>query len=134
LCDETAAFPDEFLHAMDTRQLKACCGRFRGATPKALGPPWNVLIYCVGGRQFAYFKLSEPEKWRFSLRASPERFLELTGIAGIKPARYMARFRWVTIVDVRSVPAEYLKELVAWSYDKALGSLSRVRQAQALAR
>ena len=117
---------------MDTRALRAYCARFPGATSRALDPPYNILLYEVGGRQFAYFKLSEPEKWRFSLRTTPERFLELTGIPGIKPARYMARFHWVTIVDVRSVPADYLKELVAWSYDRALGSLSIARQRKAL--
>jgi predicted DNA-binding protein (MmcQ/YjbR family) len=42
--------------------------------------------------------------------------------------RYMGRYHWVTIVDVRSVPAEYLGELVEWSYQKALGSLSRTRR------
>lgn len=117
---------------MDIRQLKTYCARFPGATSRELGPPWNVLMYSIGGKQFAYFKLSEPEMWRFSFRASPERFLELTGIPGIKPARYMGRFRWVTIVDVRSVPAGYLKELVTWSYDKALASLSKVKQARVL--
>jgi predicted DNA-binding protein (MmcQ/YjbR family) len=40
----------------------------------------------------------------------------------------MGRYHWVTIVDVRSVPAEYLGELVEWSYQKALGSLSRTRR------
>jgi len=30
------------------------------------------------------------------------------------------------------VPAGYLRELVAWSYDKALGSLSIARQLKAL--
>jgi len=117
---------------MQTRALKAYCARFPGATSRALDPPYNILLYEVGGRQFAYFKLSEPEKWRFSFRATPDRFLELTGMPGIKPARYMARFHWVTVVDVRSVPAGYLRELVAWSYDKALGSLSIARQLKAL--
>jgi len=117
---------------MDMRALKAYCARFPGATARTLDPPYNVLIYAIGGKQFAYFKLSEPEKWRFSFRATPERFLELTGVAGIKPARYMSRFHWVTVVDVRSVPADYLRELVAWSYDKALSSLSIARQLNAL--
>ena len=117
---------------MDTRALKSYCARFPGATERTLEPPYNILLYEVGGRQFAYFKLSEPEKWRFSFRATPDRFLELTGMPGIKPARYMARFHWVTVVDVRSVPAGYLRELVAWSYDKALGSLSIARQLKAL--
>ena len=47
---------------------------------------------------------------------------------GIKPARYMARFHWVTVVDVRSVPSAYLKELVDWSYRRALASLSKAKQ------
>jgi predicted DNA-binding protein (MmcQ/YjbR family) len=40
----------------------------------------------------------------------------------------MARFHWVTIVDVRSVPTGYLKELVAWSYDRALSALPLSRR------
>jgi predicted DNA-binding protein (MmcQ/YjbR family) len=113
---------------VDTAQLKAYCGRFPGATAKVLGPPGNILLYSIGDKQFAYFKLSEPEKWRFSFRTTSERFLELTGVPGIKPARYLARFHWVTVVDVHSVPPGYLKELVAWSYERALGALSKSRQ------
>ena len=79
-----------------------------------------------GGRKFAYFKTSEPEQWRFSIRTSPERFLELTDVPGIKPARYMAKFHWVTIVNVKAVPADYLQELIACSYTKAV---TRTRKA-----
>ena len=119
---------------MNTRQLQAFCDRLPGATARTIGPPGNILLYSIGIKQFAYFKLSEPEKWRFSFRTMPERFLELTGVPGIKPARYMSRFHWVTVVDVRSVPEAYLKELVTWSYHKALGALSKAAQAKALAR
>ena len=117
---------------MDTRALKAHCGRYPGATSRALGEPYNVLIYEIGGKQFAYFKLSQPEKWRFSIRTSPERFLELTDQPGMKPARWMGRFHWVTIVDVRRVPTAYLKELVAWSYGRALDGLSKRKREAAL--
>jgi predicted DNA-binding protein (MmcQ/YjbR family) len=118
-----------FEHSMDVTALKLHCSRYPYAEEKLSGPPANVLAYTIGGKQFAYFKTSEPEKWRFSVRATPERFLELTGVSGVKPARYMARFHWVTIVDVRTVPADYLKELVAWSYNKALTSLTKRQQA-----
>jgi len=117
---------------MNTLQLKSHCGRLPGADSLLHAPPVSVLSYKVGGKTFAYFKTSEPEQWRFSFRASPERFLELTGMPGVKPARYMGRYHWVTIVDVRRFPADYLVELVQWSYDKALSSLPKAKQREAL--
>lgn len=115
---------------MDTTQLKKFCATFPGAVQTLHGHPSNILTYAVGGKTYAYFKTSEPERWRFSIKVTPERFLELTGVPGIKPARWMGRFRWVTIVDVRGVPADYLRELVEWSYQEALGKLSRKRRAE----
>jgi predicted DNA-binding protein (MmcQ/YjbR family) len=120
------------LATMDTRQLKAFCASRPGAHVQLYDDARNVLVYSIGGKQFAYFKTSEPERWRFSIKVTPERFLELTDVPGIKPARWMGRFRWITIVDVRSVPDAYLTELVEWSYRHALNSLSRARRASLL--
>lgn len=114
---------------MGADAVKAHCDSFPGATTTVFDNPINVLSYKVGGRTFAYFKISEPERWRFSVRVTPERFLELTSVPGIKPARYMARYHWVTIVDVRTVPPSHLRELIAWSYDHALRGLSKRVQA-----
>ncbi|HYM87158.1 MAG TPA: MmcQ/YjbR family DNA-binding protein [Pseudoxanthomonas sp.] len=113
---------------MDVAAVKAHCSRYPAASSKLFGTPSNVLAYSVGDKQFAYFKTSEPEQWRFSIRTDPERFLELTDVPGIKPARYMARFHWVTIVDVRTVPADYLQELITWFYTRALASLPKRQQ------
>lgn len=113
---------------MDTDDLKRYCGAFPGAESRLYGHPSNILVYFVGGKRFAWFKTSEPERWRFTIRTTPDRFLELTDVPGIKPARFMARFHWVTIVDARRVPEDYLRELVDWSYRKAFLSLSRRRQ------
>ena len=115
---------------MNTQNLKKLCASFPGAIETLSPAPSNVLVYAVGGKSFAYFKTSDPEKWRFSVRVLPERFLELTDTPGIKPARYMGRFHWVTIVKVESMPEDYLTELVQWSYRKAFGSLSRKKQAE----
>jgi predicted DNA-binding protein (MmcQ/YjbR family) len=119
---------------MKTEQLKSHCASFPGATATLHGEPSNILVYKVGDKTFAYFKTSEPERWRFSFRASPDRFLELTGVPGVKPARYMGRFHWVTIVNVQQFPQDYLTELVQWSYDKALSALSKPRRLAALGR
>jgi len=118
--------------AMNTEQLKDFCRRLPGAEATLHGPPANILVYAVGGKRFAHFKTSQPEQWRFSIKVTPERFVELTDVPGIKPARWLGRYRWITIVEVASVPAAYLSELVRWSHEHALASLSKARRAEAL--
>jgi len=113
---------------MNVSQLKQFCRDFPKATETLYGEPYNFLVYSVGGRKFAYFKTSQPERWRFSMRVTPDRFIELTDIPGVKPARYRGRFGWITIVNVSGFPASYLEELVECSYQRALASLSRVKQ------
>ena len=113
---------------MNVAQLKAYCRCFSGATEQCHGDPYNFLVYAVGGRKFAYFKTSAPERWRFSTRVTPDRFVELTDVPGVKPARYRGRYHWVTIVNVAAFPAGYLQELVQASYKRALTSLPRTRQ------
>lgn len=115
---------------MNVARVKKFCRSLPHVDEVESGHPYNVLIYSVRGKKFAYFKTSEPERWRFSFRAMPERFLELTDQPGIKPARYMSRFYWVTIVDVDSVGSDYLKELIEWSYDKAISSLPKKVQVE----
>ncbi len=115
---------------MNVKQLKDYCRTFQGVIPRDSGYPSNVLYYSVSGKKFAYFKTSEPEKWRFSIRVSSDRFLELTDQPGIKPARYMHRFHWITIVNVQSVDEGDFKELIEWSYAKAFSSLSKKAQSE----
>src|SRR4029450_13625869 len=113
---------------MNVAQLKQFCGAFPGATETLYGEPYNFLVYSVGGKKFAYFKTSQPERWRFSTRVAPSRFVELTDVPGVKPARYRGRFGWITIVNVSAFPASYLRELVEWSYKRAVASLSKPKQ------
>jgi predicted DNA-binding protein (MmcQ/YjbR family) len=113
---------------MNIRQLKEFCGSLSGANKTLYGAPSNFLVYSVGGKTFAYFKTSDPERWRFSTRVTPDRFVELTDFPGVKPARYRGRFHWVTIVEVSSFPASYLTELVEWSYQTAFASLSKAKR------
>lgn len=113
---------------MNVDQMKEHCQRMAGVRHELYGAPSNVLVYSVGDKNFACFKTNAPEMWRFSLRVSPDRFLELTDMPGVKPARYMARFHWVTIIDVQSFPEDYLIELLQWSWQKAFSSLSKAKQ------
>jgi predicted DNA-binding protein (MmcQ/YjbR family) len=114
---------------MSVNKLKQLCQSFKGAQQTLYPDPSNILVYSVGDKKFAYFKTSEPEMWRVSIRVTPERFVELTDVPGIKPARYLGRFHWVTIVNAKALPPDYLAELVAWSYERALQSLSKAGRA-----
>jgi predicted DNA-binding protein (MmcQ/YjbR family) len=113
---------------VNVRQLKEFCSKLSGANETLYGEPSNILVYSVGGKTFAYFKTSAPERWRFSTRVTPDRFVELTDLPGVKPARYRGRFHWVTIVEVPRFPAFYLTELVEWSHQRAFTSLSKAKQ------
>ena len=113
---------------MNVLQLKQFCRGLPSSIETLYEEPYNFLVYSVGGKKFAYFKTSRPERWRFSTRVTPDRFIELTDVPGIKPARYRGRFHWITIVSVSSFPAGYLTELVEWSYRRAFASLSKARQ------
>lgn len=114
---------------MNVAQLKRFCRSLPDARETEHGEPWNFLVYTIGERKFAYFKTSEPERWRFSVRVSPARFVELTGMPGVKPARWRGRYHWITIVRVESFPEDYLCDLVEASYERALDSLGKRRQA-----
>lgn len=115
---------------MNVDAVKRYCSDQPGTVERESGEPANVLSYKVGDKVFAYFKTSEPERWRFSIRVTPERFIELTDQPGMKPARYMQRFHWVTVVDVNSVESTVLIELINWSYQKAFSGLTKKRQKQ----
>ncbi|GAB1266699.1 MmcQ/YjbR family DNA-binding protein [Aurantivibrio infirmus] len=118
--------------AHSVNKIRKFCLTFAGVEEKQVGDPANILSYSVGAKKFAYFKTSDPEKWRFSFRVTPERFLELTDQSDIKPARYMHRFHWVSVVNLNSISDAYLKELITWSYEKARRSLPNKIQTQIL--
>ncbi len=113
---------------MNVEAVKTFCLSLPCVVENAQGDPANILSYRIKDKKFAYFKTSEPERWRFSFRVSPDRFLELTDQPGIKPARYMHRFHWVSVVQVNTMDEGYLQELILWSYQKAISSLSKKRQ------
>ena len=113
---------------MNTKQLQKFRNNLPGTNERLLPAPNNILVYSLDKTNFAYFKTSEPEKWHFSIKVSPDRFVELAGVPGVKPARYRDRYHWITIVDMRNFPPAYLRELVAWSHRHAFDGLSVCRR------
>ena len=119
---------------MTLEELSHFCCSLPAVSTTEIPPPGNLFRFLVDDRAFAYYKTSEPEKGRFSLHVDPERFLELTDQPGIKPARYMARFGWVTIVEVQCIPDLWLRQWLLDSYRHAVRRLGKRRGGQLLNR
>lgn len=108
---------------MNALQLKNICKRFPAATSHLYVHPNNILVYFIGGKKFAYFKTSDPERWRFSIRVTPDRFVGLTNVPGIKPARYFARFHWITIVSgYHKLAPDFLDKYTAYAIEQSKAS------------
>ena len=67
--------------------------------------------YSIGGKMFAVFG---PKN--FSFKVDDNRFLELTDIAGIIPAPYMAKHKWVLVQDPKALSDAELKDLIVRSH------------------
>ena len=115
---------------MNINEVKQFCRSLPAVVEIEKTHPKNYLSYTLHGKKLAYINTREPEIWRFCFRVSSERFLELTDQPGFKPARYMARFHWVTLVNVDAMQEDYLQELILWSYQKALSRLPKKIQAE----
>lgn len=109
-------------------QLEALCGHWPGVTRDI---KWGgVLVFSVGGKMFAVTPADGSEGERLSFKVADERFLELTDQPGIIPAPYMARMRWVCIVDPRHVARVELAAFVLDSYVLIRAKLTKKLQAE----
>lgn len=68
-----------------------------------------------GGKIFAMLSLNEVPPG-LSLKTDPERFAELTEIEGIVPARYVGRYKWITLERLDVLAAHELQSLIKNSY------------------
>lgn len=88
--------------------------------------------YCIGGKMFAVFGVSDDGERGMSIKVDAERFLELTDIAGIVPAPYLARARWVKFERANALPAADVRALIARSHALIAAKLTRKARDEAL--
>ncbi len=79
--------------------------------------PWeNDLCFRVRGKIFTTLALADGRFPRVTFKCAPETFHDLLEIAGISPAAYVGRYKWVTIADSKLLPENELKKLIQVSY------------------
>jgi predicted DNA-binding protein (MmcQ/YjbR family) len=69
------------------------------------------LVFSVGGKMFACFHLGG--SGRVSFKCTEAGYLFLTGMAGVIPAPYLARCRWVSLVDRDAFEDAFVRERLA---------------------
>jgi predicted DNA-binding protein (MmcQ/YjbR family) len=109
----------------DQRRLAAS---LQGATEDI---KWGAdLVYSVGGKMFCVFLMREGVTCTCSFKVDDERFLELTGVPGVKPAPYLARARWVQVEAGHALTAADLNLLMRRSHALVAAKLTKTLQRQ----
>ena len=88
----------------------------------------ETLCFKVGGKIFAMLSLDEIPP-HLSLKTTTERFAELTEIEGIVPARYVGRYKWVTLERLNVLSAPEIRELIQNSYAMVVKKIPEKKRA-----
>jgi len=84
-------------------------------------------VFKIGGKMFACSGLDADS--RYSFKVDDHRFLELTDLAGVRPAPYLARAKWIQIDPSEcNLSKKELTSLVRNSYELVFGKLPKKTQ------
>lgn len=87
----------------------------------------NDLVFSVGGKMYAAFDPAKPDTPSF--KCDEFDFERLTTIDGIRPAAYLARARWVSLLRPDALPLDEIRDLLTKSHDLVLARLPKRVQA-----
>ena len=88
----------------------------------------NDLLFRISGKIFAGISLDPPHS--LSFKCTPEKFDELIELAGIIPAPYMARNKWVMLERLNALTDREIKSLIENSYQMIFAKLTKRAQAE----
>jgi predicted DNA-binding protein (MmcQ/YjbR family) len=115
---------------MNLSALRDYCLSFPGATENV---QWgHDLCFKVGGKMFTVASL-DPEPMGVSVKCTPAEFAELVELEDVKPADYVARYHWVTLLAWNALPDREIRRLVRQSYDLVCDKLPKARKPTAAA-
>lgn len=101
--------------------------KFCTALPHATGDiKWGVdQVYSIGGKMFCVAYVDPQGGATVSFKVDDDLFLQYTDRAGFIPAPYMARAKWVQIIDLKKVSDAEVKTLIKRSYELVSLKLTR---------
>lgn len=113
--------------AVSEAQFRHHVERWPGVT---LDVKWgDHLVASVDNKMFAMFDLPDnATPGRVHFKVEDDLFLALTDQPGIASAKYLARARWVTVIEPQRFPLKWYGERLRTAYELVAGKLSRKRQ------
>src|SRR4051812_1792828 len=89
---------------------------------------WGAdLVFSVGAKMFAGFA-KDGKDATFGCKVREEEFSAITSIEGITPAKYAARFHWISVDDPKVLPEKEAIALLRGSYELVKAGLSQKLQ------
>ncbi len=81
------------------------------------------LCFMVGEKMFCVTALITPLK--VSLKVTDDEFEELSGSAGIIPAPYVARYKWILVEDINRFTQKQWEHYITQSYNLVKAKLPK---------
>lgn len=75
----------------------------------------NDLCFCIGAKMFCVVGLNQSPT-SASFKVLEEEFEEMSTREGIKPAPYVAKYKWVLVEDINTLSTKEWKHFTAQSY------------------
>lgn len=108
---------------MNFERARSFCAKLPAVTQDI---KWGAdLCFSVGRKMFAVTQLKHNQAHGFSFKVDEHRFLELTDRAGINPAPYLARAKWIQVEDAGALTDAEARDLLARSHALVASRLTR---------
>lgn len=82
------------------------------------------LVFKVGGKMYAVTSFEPTRTW-LSLKCSDEDFFSLTEHEDVIPAPYLARAKWIALLNNTALPPPEVKRLLRQAHDLVFAKLPR---------
>ena len=106
--------------------------KFCAALPHATGDiKWGVdQVYSIGGKMFCVACADPKMRSTLSFKVDDDLFLSISDRDGFIPAPYLARAKWVQVIDLKKVSDAETKALIKRSYKLVAMKLTRKLRAE----
>jgi predicted DNA-binding protein (MmcQ/YjbR family) len=99
---------------MTIDDIKNICSKLPGTTYDV---KWGAdLCFSIAKKMYCVTGL-EQSPVSVSFKVTDEEFEEVSSRKGFRPADYVARYKWVTVDNINSVPKKELEKFIKQSYE-----------------